>query len=49
MQLQVVARVANASPAVASTKVHADEQHHLLVEALGLKTIAGDIGGGSHA
>lgn len=39
LHLQVVARVANASPAVASTKVHADEQHHLLVEALGLKTI----------
>ncbi|MCH2138651.1 MAG: 2-oxoglutarate dehydrogenase E1 component [Phycisphaerales bacterium] len=36
--LQVISRPANASPAVASTHVHADEQHHLLVEALGLET-----------
>ena len=42
LHLQVIARAANASPAVASTKVHTDEQHHLLVEALGLKTITPD-------
>jgi 2-oxoglutarate dehydrogenase E1 component len=44
MPLQVISRAANATPAVASTHVHNDEQHHLLVEALGLETTqpAGD-------
>jgi 2-oxoglutarate dehydrogenase E1 component len=39
MPLQVISRAANATPAVASTHVHADEQHHLLVEALGLESM----------
>ncbi|MCH2137087.1 MAG: 2-oxoglutarate dehydrogenase E1 component [Phycisphaerales bacterium] len=42
LRLQVVSRAANASPAVASTKVHNDEQHHLMVEALGLSTIGSE-------
>ena len=37
LRLLVVARTANASPAVASTHVHAREQHRLLVEALGVE------------
>jgi 2-oxoglutarate dehydrogenase E1 component len=42
MQLQVVARIANASPAVASTKVHGKEQLQLLIEALGPKRVGAD-------
>ena len=35
-RLRYVGRPANDSPAVASTKIHAAEQHQLLVEAIGI-------------